>query len=99
MAANSPHFLETAGLPEPLCIKSTMGKYVGSMVDGGFEFKCRIDDRCTRKFLDIKLAEEIEKLKAEATAQTKKAKEAPAQQASAQSYITKVNGSVIIRIG
>jgi len=62
LAANSPHFLETAGQPEPLCVKAFNGKYVGCMVDDNFEFTCKIDDRCSRKYLDAKLAEEVEKL-------------------------------------
>jgi len=60
LSANSPHFLETAGSPEPLCIKSSIGKYVGCMVDEGFDFKCRIDNRCNRKYLDVMLEEDIQ---------------------------------------
>ena len=79
LAANSPHFLETAGQPEPLCIKSAIGKYVGCMVDENFEFNCKIDDKCNRKFLDSRLGEEIEKLSRET--------ENNAQQASAPDIV------------
>src|SRR3989338_1172172 len=50
------------GSTEPLCVKSSSGKYVVCMVDENFEFECRVDDRCNRKYLDSKLAEEVEKL-------------------------------------
>ncbi|MBI1936435.1 hypothetical protein HYS31_08460 [Candidatus Woesearchaeota archaeon] len=65
LAANSPHFFETIGKAEPLCIKSKIGKYVGCMIDENFEFVCRIDDRCSRKYLDASLSEEIEHLNRE----------------------------------
>jgi len=65
LAANSPHFLETMGSPEPLCVKAAIGKYVGCMVDDNFEFKCSIDDRCNRKYLDARLSQEIDSLNKE----------------------------------
>ncbi len=81
LSANSPHFLETMGAPEPLCIKSAIGKYVGCMADENFEFECKIDDRCSRKFLDAKLSEEIEKLSKQIEQKEQKsASTQPAQQ-------------------
>ncbi len=67
MAANSPHFLETMGAPEPFCIKSLTGRYVGCEIDENFEFTCRVDDRCNAKWMDIKLEEEIEQYNKETT--------------------------------
>jgi len=97
LAANSPHFLETMGSPEPLCVKSSSGKYVGCMVDENFEFECRVDDRCNRKYLDSKLAEEVEKLSKEIDESQKEAKQVSANTSQASSSL--ITGNAINEAG
>jgi len=62
LSANSPHFFETQGVPEPLCVKSSTGIYVGCIVDENFQFVCKVEEKCNRKYLEVKLNEEIDRL-------------------------------------
>jgi len=43
---------------------------VDAKPNGNFEFNCKLDDRCNRKYLDSKLAEEIEHLNKETDQET-----------------------------
>lgn len=46
-----------------MCLKNVKGIYTGCVIGENFEWKCQIDDRCSRKYLDAKLEEEINVLK------------------------------------